>query len=167
MSVPSASQVDDMNNERIADRNIPSAKLQPYFSQRSTSTKYTKFMDASPPPSNAVPLQTFPNYSPADAFNPGNRAAPWSGFASSIDIESDIRNQFYALQRCPQASHVPSAGSDLYTLQSFSHPEKTNVQSHPLLFTQDKLERFNPNVTNSSRGMFNNHTRQDIKNVKL
>jgi len=35
------------------------------------------------------------------------------------------------------------------------------------LFREERFDMFNPNMTNTSRGTFNNCTRQDIKNSKV
>ena len=78
-----------------------------------------------------------------------------------------MRNQFFALQSCPQATYVPGSSSDLYTLRSFAHESKPDVQSHPLLFNEERFNMFNPNMTNTSKGVFNNHTRQDIKDSDI
>lgn len=163
----SVSDINNQTNERVYDRNLPSSTLQPYFSLRPTQTKFTKLMTTTNPPSSNVPLNYIPQYSPHSTFYPANANAPWSGFAGNIDVESDMRNQFFALQSCPQASYVPSSSSDLYTLRSFAHEPKPDVQTHPLLFKEERFDMFNPNMTNSSKGVFNNHTRQDIKNSEL
>ena len=164
---PTASEINNETNERISDRNVPSSMLQPYFSLRATPTKYTKMMDSISPVSNNVPLQNVPIYSASQTFYPTNTNAPWSGFAKNVDVESDMRNQFYALQSCPQATYVPASGSDLYTLQSFTHKPTPNVQSHPMLFSQPEFNTFNPNIGNTSNEKFNNHPRQDMKNIEL
>lgn len=166
-NMETVSEINNQTNDKIYDRNIPSNMLQPYFSLRPTHTKYTKLMTTNQAPSNNVPLISFPQYNAQSTFYPANATAPWSGFSGNIDIESDMRNQFFALQSCPQAVYVPSSSSDLYTLTSFTHPDRPDVQSHPLLFKEERFDMFNPNITNNSNATFNNHTRQDIKNTKL
>jgi len=161
------SEINNQTNERVYDRNLPSNTLQPYFSLRPTQTKFTKLMTSTAPPSSTVPLQKVPQYSPQSTFFPANANAPWSGFSGNIDVESDMRNQFFALQSCPQATYVPESSSDLYTLRSFAHEAKPDVQSHPLLFNEERFNMFNPNMTNTSKGVFNNHTRQDIKDSDI
>ena len=160
------SQRNNVTNERLYDRNIPSAVLQPYFSLRPTQTKYNKFMTTVPTSSSTEPLKQVAQYSPHTTFYPANTSAPWSGFASNIDVETDLRNQFYALQSCPQATYVPSSSSDLYTLRSFAQ-ESSVPQQHSLLFQDQRFDLFNPNITNTSASTFNNHTRQDIKSVVI
>lgn len=166
-TTPVTSQdINTTTNNRIYNRNLPSAPLQPYFSTRATPTKYTKMMTTTPPISSNVPLQSnIPVYNTTTTFSPANRSAPWSGFASNVDVESDMRNQFYALQSCPQSAYIPDSSSDLYTLRAFAHKEKPSHKSHPLLFATDTFSAFNPNIGNTSKATFNNHTRQDIKNV--
>ena len=162
----SVSQINNATNSRIYDRNIPSSQLQPLFSLRPTPTKYTKMMDTVPPVSNNVPLNYVPVYSTSKTFLPTNRNAPFSGFTRNVDLESDLRNQFYSLQHAPQAAYVPHSESSLYTLRSFAHEEKPDIQSHPLLFEESQFNSFDPNVGNTSNDRFNNHTRQNIKNIK-
>ena len=84
-------------SQRMAARNIPSAPLQPQFGIRPVSTKYAimPIIDRRAPAT--VPLEVEPTYNPELVFNPGSSHAPWSGFASSINEESALRNQFFAL----------------------------------------------------------------------
>ena len=162
----SVSQINNITNNRIYDRNIPSSQLQPLFSLRPTPTKYTKMMDVIPPVSNNVPLTKIPLYSTSKTFLPTSRNAPFPGFTQNVDLESDLRNQFYSLQNAQQSVYVPHSESSLYTLESFAHEEKPNVQTHPLLFQEQTFDSFDPNVGSSSQDQFNNHTRQNIKNIK-
>jgi hypothetical protein len=155
------SEINKITNDRIYDRTQPSEPLRPYYQPRAQPTKYTKFATHSEPVSSTVPLLIPPTYSPAKVFYPASRAAPWSGFASNIDLESEMRNQFYGLQRCNQATYVPDSKSDLFTLQSFTLPDRPNVQQHPLLFEKPEHALFNPNVANGGNTTFNNHTRHD------
>ena len=134
MSKLSVSQINNATNERIYDRNIPSSELQPYFSLRPTSTKRTHMMTTIAEPSNNVPIKEYPSYCPGSTFYPGTASAPWSGFSNKIDTNSDLNNRFYALQKCDQATYVPHSNSDLYSLQSFTLPDKRNVQTHKMLF---------------------------------
>ena len=159
---PLVSEINTVTDERIYARLQPSAPLRPYYQPRSQPTKYTKFATHTDPVSSIVPLQIPPTYSPSEVFYPANRSAPWSGFANNIDVESDMRNQFFGLQRCNQAVYVPDSSSDLFTLQSFTLPERKNVQQHPLLFEKPEHALFNPNVVNAPNTTFNNHTRYDL-----
>jgi len=111
-------------NKRIASRFLASSDPPMTFSPRPVSTKYMLFpmVDAVPPAQVAIASR------PAVAFLPAT-SAPFSGY--SIDVESELRNIKYALQRDDRAVYVPSKKSDLYTTRIPSEPLK---QTHPLLF---------------------------------
>jgi hypothetical protein len=165
MSQLPVSEINHITNERIYERTQPSAPLRPYYQPRSQHTKYTKFMTHTEPLVSDEPIVSHPPYSPSKVFYPASRSAPWSGFANNIDIESDMRNQFYGIQKSPQATYVPDSSSDLYTLQSFAHPDRENIQQHVLLFEESKHALFNPNTKNISNATFNNSTRHDMLGV--
>lgn len=152
-------RVDEVNT-RIADRNIPSKGLQPQYSIRPTSTKYGYMPILDQYKKATIPLQSFTPYSTTTVFNPGNAKAPWSGFSNNINTESQLRNQFFALQKCEQSVYVPSSTSDLYQTRVDYTPQK---QTHPLLFDKPDLAPFNPNIHNLGTSLFNNHTRYQLK----
>lgn len=152
----------DELSRRMAARNIPSAPLQPQYAMRPVSTKYDMMSIIDRRPKSSVPLQTFPVYNIESTFNPGSAVAPWSGFASEVDDESRLRNEFFALQRSAQAEYVPSTKSDLYEVIVDSTNE---VQPHPDLFRQQDFAPFNPNTCNTGQMFFDNCTRQQIKDV--
>lgn len=89
----------------------------------------------------------------------GTRNAPWSGFASNINVESTLRNQFFALQKCDQSQYVPSSNSDLYNTYIPSHE---NQQTHPLLFKNEEYESTEENILERQHILFNNFTRQQL-----
>lgn len=152
-------------DNRIYQRNIPSSQLQPSFSMRPVSTKYDLMgiFDRRAPAT--VPLQHMPTYSVSQVFNPGTAQAPWSGFASNINTESSLRNQFFALQNCEQSQYVPSSMSDMY--QQSGPLESSNQLPNPFhhLQREEQFADFNPNPCNLGRGVFMNHTRQQLKEL--
>ena len=83
-------------------------------------------------------------------------------YSSSINKESQLRNQFFALQKCEQPNYVPSTTSDMYQVQVTGRPE---AQPFPGLFVESELAPFNPNVCNLGGNIFDNCTRQQLKNV--
>jgi hypothetical protein len=105
-----------------------------------------------------------PTYNVHQVFNPGNTQSPWSGFASNINTESELRNQIYALQKCSQAVYVPSSQSDLYNYK-FKTQSKPNP--HELLFKNDSFETFNPNPAPNLCGnsLFYNSTRCQVRDM--
>lgn len=151
-------------NTRIYDRNIPSQILQPYIDVRPVLTKYSYFPIVDPRKELHVkPLQV-PTYNVHNVFNPGNTQSPWSGFASNINLESELRNQVYALQKCSQSVYVPTSKSDLY-----EYKFKTITQSNPheLLFNNQSFSDFNPNPDQNIVGtnLFNNSTRSQVRDL--
>lgn len=158
------SDIHNQINTKMSDRNVPSALLQPYLSARPVMTKYSHFPIVDPrKPINVPPIQ-MPAYNLATTFNPGTATAPWSGFATNINTESELRNQIYAIQKCSQAAYVPSSNSDLYN-HSFRTPSVNNP--HELLFRENVFNSFNPNPDPSicGTGLFMNSTRCQVKDI--
>lgn len=163
-----SSQRTSQINERIYERNIPSAPLQPYLDARPVLTKYSilPIVDYRAPVS--VPLIQRPTYNPHQTFNPGNRAAPWSGFSSNICVESDLRNQYAALQSCPQAYYIPSSQSSLYRVVWENKSDAHIQQPFPDLFQQEPLvssRHPNPDPSKIGYMMFQNATRQQMRGL--
>lgn len=158
------SEIHKQTNERIYDRNIPSQMLQPYINVRPVMTKYSYFPIVDPRKEINVPLKQMPKYNIHENFNPGNTQSPWSGFATNINVESELRNQIYSLQKCSQAIYVPSSNSDLY---KYNFQTKTKPNPHELLFQQQSFESFNPNPAPSlcGSGLFYNNTRCQVKDM--
>jgi hypothetical protein len=156
-----ASQITDSINNRIYDRNLPSHVLQPYLSVRPVMTKYSIMPIVDPRAIPKVKLEQQPTYNIHNTFNPGNTHSPWSGFASNINTESKLRNQIYALQSCSQAVYVPSSKSDLYNV-NFG-PGNNSQQPFPGLFHEEKFSPFDPNTEHVGNGLFQNCTRQQIR----
>lgn len=149
-------------NERIAERNVPSGNLQPYFSIRPLSTKYSlmPILDQYKPSDVKIPITQ--NYNVGKTFNPGNAQGPWSGYADNVDIETVLRNQVFALQKGDRSVYVPSSNSDLYMHEVVGRNE---TQTHPYLFKNEPLPNFNPNTLNLGNEVFNNATRQQFKSI--
>jgi hypothetical protein len=158
------SDIHNQTNSRIYDRNIPSQMLQPYLDVRPVLTKYSYFPIVDPRKSSNVQLFQMPTYNVHQVFNPGNSQSPWSGFASNINTESELRNQIYALQKCSQSVYVPQSNSDLYT---YKFQTNSKYNPHELLFKNDKFNSFNPNPSPNVCGVsiFNNNTRCQIKDI--
>ena len=158
------SKIHQETNSRIYDRNIPSQMLQTYLDVRPVMTKYAYFPIVEPRKSNSVPLTVQPTFNPHKIFNPGNTTSPWSGFASNVNVESELRNQIYALQKCSQSVYVPSSKSDLYNYGFTPNP---TPQSHSLLFQNESFSQFNPNPDSKTvgTGMFFNSTRVQVRDM--
>lgn len=155
----------EIQNEKMYSRNIPSQPLQPYIDVRPVMTKYSYLPIVDPRSRSNVKLQQLPTYNTETIFNPGNTQSPWSGFASNVNTESDLRNQIYALQKCSQSVYVPNSTSDLYNY-SFT-PLSTSKIPHELLFKQDTFCPFdpNPNPTTIGSSLFMNSTRSQLNEI--
>lgn len=150
-------------NQRIAYRNIPSNQLQAQFDIRPQSSKYAKMPIVDRHEKHKVPLQVVPAYDIERTFNPGTAQGPWSGFATNVNNESRLRNQFFALQKgAGQASYIPAKNSDMYKV---SVPKTTDEQPFPGLFTKFTFEEFNPCPKDLGTSFFDNSTRQQIKEL--
>jgi hypothetical protein len=139
------SRVEELN-QRLRDRNV--ADVPPfYFSPRPVPTKYCTFPIVDSRVESSVPIRKCSPYSTSTQFLPAT-SAPWSGKASSIDVESKLHYT---------KDYIPSSKSSLY--QS-SVPSQQGTQPHPLLFASVRAE---PVVFKPDRKSFNNATR--IKNI--
>jgi hypothetical protein len=129
-------------------------------------TKYSYLPIVDPRRDLSVPSQQMPTYNTTTVFNPGNDGGPWSGFASNVNVESDLRNQIYALQKCSQSVYVPKSNSDLFDY-SFKVTHAPNKQMHSLLFESTHFDNFNPNPDSKIVGsnLFLNNTRVQVKDL--
>jgi len=73
-------------------------------------------------------------------------------------------NRFAPLQRGGQQEYVPSSKSGLYKTQDYSN---TNKQEIPFkhLNKKEYFNPFNPNKCNLANNLFQNHTRQQTKDL--
>tara|TARA_E500000178_G_C16971387_1_gene731105 strand:- start:650 stop:1117 length:468 start_codon:yes stop_codon:yes gene_type:complete len=88
----------------------------------------------------------------------------FSDYVNNIDNECILRNQFFALQNNEQSVYVPSSNSDLYEVKI----KETDIkQPYNDLFKEPILDSFNPNPNTEKVGynLFNNYTRQQVKNI--
>ena len=153
-------------NSRMAQRNIPSGPLQAQFGIRPISTKYATLPMADQRVMPTVAIQPQPIYNISQTFNPGSAQAPWGGFAANINEESMLRNQFFALQRgAGQACYIPAKASDMY-VANVPRTAEQMIQPFPDLFVKPKFESFNPCLKNTGGNLFENFTRQQLKEIK-
>jgi len=154
-------------NKRIYDRNIPSQTLQPYLEVRPVMTKYSYLPIVDPRKEDKVSLIQMPTYNINTTFNPGNTQSPWSGFSNQVNVESELRNQIYALQKCSQSVYVPNSSSDLYNF-SFTPNNAAIPNADSLLFEKSFFNEFNPNPEPKIIGsaLFNNSTRTQLREIE-
>jgi len=156
-------------NNRLYDRNVPSAPLQMQFSVRPVNTKYTQLAILDHRKVATEPIRVQAPYNTQYTFNPGNAEGPWNGYALNVNDESRLRNQFYALQKSDQAAYVPPSTSDLYNETVSEQTSSPMIQPFPDLFYQPTWQPFNPNQHANLVGNWylNNCTRQQLKNVSV
>jgi hypothetical protein len=161
----SCSQRQEIVSLRSYERNIPSNLLQPYLDARPVMTKYSILPIVDPRKQIDTPLIQQATYTPEKIYNPGNDKGPWSGYASNINHESELRNQIFALQNCSQAVYIPSSKSNLYQV-NWQNANKIQ-QPFPILFQNEQFCPINPNPNPNHIGyaLFNNATRQQTKNL--
>ena len=131
-------------------------------------------------PVPTVSIQTQPTYDIQTTFNPGTAQAPWSGFATHINDESQLRNQYFALQRgAGQGVYIPPKNSDMYEAHNFESASanaadssasanavgSSSQQPFPDLFEKPAFTPFNPCPAGNGVNFFDNCTRQQIKEI--
>jgi hypothetical protein len=147
-------------------RNIPSKPLQPYLDARPVLTKYSIMPIVDPRKQIETPLIQQSTYTPETVFSPGNDFGPWSGYASNVNHESELRNQIFALQNCAQSDYIPSSKSNLYQMK-WQNNNNNLEQPFPDLFKNEQFCPINPNSNPDKIGfaLFNNATRQQVKDL--
>jgi hypothetical protein len=166
---PCIKKIHEQTNTRIYERNLPSQILQPYLNVRPVMTKYSYFPVVDPRSQPSVSFQQLPTFNVHTVFNPGNAVSPWSGYASNINIESELKNQIYALQSCSQSTYVPNSNSDLYQNIVNGNGNGQSIGMHELLFKTENFCNFNPNPSSNivGAGFFLNSTRSQIKEMTV
>ena len=151
-------------NQRISERNTPSATLRPAFNVRPLSSKYAMMPIIESRPVPTVSTQAYQQYTTESVFNPGNAKAPWRGWADRVNVESSLRNQFFALQRNDSAVYVPNSTSDLYQVQVDARDVE---QPNPYLFDNGttNFAPMNPNPNGLGKLTFENSTRFQLRTL--
>jgi|UniRef100_A0A6C0AKV4 hypothetical protein len=150
---------------RIQDRIEPTTKLEMTFDPRPVHTRRVvmPIVDCRKP--NKVPMEKTFLYDPEIIFNPGS-SAPNFGYANNIDKESRMRNIFFPLQKAGQSKYIPDSKSDLYDNNYLAQHSKQVEMKHNLLFERTYFPSGHNANINLGNDMFNNHTRQQTKNLK-
>ena len=94
--VASADRVDELSNRMFA-RNVPSQDMQPNYDMRPVATKYTVMPIYDQYKTVSESTRSYPVYSPHNVFNPGTSRPHFNGFAANVNVESTLRNQWFAL----------------------------------------------------------------------
>ena len=152
-------------NEKIYERIIPSDDLILNFDTRPVQTKYTHMPVLDTLKNSSVKLKDSNIFNPTNIFFPGNAKSNFRGFVDAIDQESTLRNQFFALQKSDQSKYIPSTQSSLYNNEVFLLTSNKYLDNN-LLFNQENFNSFNPNYNDKiGSDRFNNSTRVQLKNL--
>jgi hypothetical protein len=156
----------NITNKTIANRNFPSNNLAMNFSFRPVNTKYTLMPTYNHQIESSVPIDNSEVYNVNSTFFPGTRKPHFCGFATNVDRESTLRNQFFALQKADQVAYVPNSSSGLYENNITFSTHNANLDAH-LLFKEESFNDFNPNISSSiGNEIFYNSTRVQLKDLK-
>jgi hypothetical protein len=164
----------DLMNTRVQSRHFSDYALEPNFSARPVSTKYSMFgivaqnapkLSANGTRESITPLKPHMEHNVETNFNPATRNGPFKTYARNIDTETVLRNQTMALQKGSQAVYVPSSTSDLYNVTVVSRPSE---QPYSLLFERPTFSHsVHPNLTGTGaaigRDRFYNNTRVQLR----
>jgi hypothetical protein len=147
----------DLNDRRFS-RYFSSKPLEPHFEFRSVATREQTMPVFDCRKKSSVPLVSYDSFNTKETFNPGYRG-PVSGYCNNIDIETQLRNTIFPMQKGnSQRYHIPGSYSDLYNINHVKLHAETPLP---------ELGAHDPNRCNIATAMFDNHTRQQTKNIKL
>lgn len=150
------------SNKKRLMRNFPSSNLAPNYNVYPIPTRYSNMnVVDNRNKSNVSLLKTEP-FNPKTVFYPGTRKAPWLYFAQNVDKESDLRNQFFALQNDDRRYYLPEVNSDMY--ENVVPKEKNpKFNPHDFLQKQETFSDINPDRCNLAPDLFYNNTRINLK----
>ena len=158
-------RVDELNS-RIFDRFYPEQTLKPNLDFRPVQTKFAHFpmIDRRSKMDVNTSITSVPDFTTSGFFVPAMGRK--SGFINNVNTESELRNQYFALQRgADQGVYVPASTSDLYKI---SVPTGSNQMSNPHqglsvrpTFSSAPNPNTNPNI---GKDFFMNNTRTQLRN---
>ena len=151
-------------NDRTYNRNLASKQMMPKYFSRPISNRRTVMPTIDSRKETTVKKGIFKDYNMKHDFHPGV-GGPYAAYSNNVDKESLLFNRFDVLQKCPQKGFIPDSSSDLFNA---TLPTASNYkQPFKLLQKEEVMTPFNPDECNISNELFFNHTRQQMKNVKI
>ena len=141
----------DVFSSRMNERNVPFFQERQEVSFRSIPTKYT--------------LMRTVDERDARMKNCYEKTAS-QRYLSNIDIETELRRQNVRLGCDDSHKFFPSSQSDLYQERNNENTGFGMNQPYPDLFREQRFEQRSMfNVPYIGNDLFNNHTRQQLKNT--
>jgi hypothetical protein len=164
-------QYDRVNeiNDKIYERNIPTLhnnNLETNFDIRSVPTRNCFVFPILDKKTNIPPLKNVQKVE--DSFMPVHSKGPVKKYLENIHIESELRNQIYALQHgAEQSQYVPSSKSELFKVPI---PITTNHIKQPFegLFHRESYHTTGNDFVNKSqmgKKLFNNCTQTQMGDI--
>lgn len=149
-------------SKRMFSRNVPDVNMETaYFDRPAHTRKITMpILDCKKNDKGAY----YSTYNTTN-FNPGT-SAPFSGYATNVDTESDLFSRNYILEDCDEHTYVPGSKSDLYDNEYLVVGRKVK-DPHQELQVGNGFNKFNPNKCKLGKQMFGNHTRQQRMDIKF
>ena len=148
-------------NDRKFVRNIPSKSMANHYIGGPVPTRYINMPIIDCRKESNEKKATYARYNQHAFFNPGSKA-PYEGYADNVDNESKLFNQIHPLQNCPQNTFIPDSKSELYNQHNYSNNMKIQFKH---INKKEHFKPFNPNSCNLGTQFFNNHTRQQTKDL--
>jgi len=139
-------------NERINERNIPLFQTTQNLGLRSVPTKHTL-------------MKIYDERKSKDTTNTTNDTIS-QHYLSNIDVESELRRQNTRLGCDDANKYIPASNSDMYQSQVNENIEFGRNQPFQDLFKEQDFSQYNDNTVFNvtfGRDLFNNHTRQQLK----
>ena len=162
----SANNLNTMNY-KILQRTMQFENIEALISHRPQSTLCTMPLETIIPHESCRAIIL--NYEHTDITNSDtntcNTNGKWCKYVNNIDTESMLKNQVYALQHAPHTKYVPDSSSDLYksnTIKTYNKNSKQCKRANPTNPTNPT----NPNIESYIPTLFNQDTRQMLKNNK-
>jgi hypothetical protein len=156
-----SSQLNQEINNKIYQRFVPSHSLPPNLSVYPVPTKYVKLGVTDNHPEQNTKQHNYANYQSNTMFCPTLKNNNYNGYSNNIHLESELRNQFVALQKCDASEYIPNYKSNLYFYSTPSN--NTDIQPFEHLFDTSIYMPFQPIAKERHNSLFFNHTRQQLK----
>ena len=149
-------------NNKIFRRNNVDNTLETLFSSRPSSTRQVEYPILDCIKNSNITIAKTAKHHISNNFT-GNSSGPYSGY--NVDLETQLSNRNTVLQKCPQSKYIPNSNSDMYENGYLTPLKDKNLNL--LAQKQETFMGFNPNKCRIGIELFNNHTRQQTKDVKL
>ena len=161
-------RVDELN-DRMAQRQFSDMPMKPNYDPRPVPTKYSLFPVIERVKEVKEPKKFYMDHSVEINFAPSTTRSHCNGYFKNVDNEHKLRNQHCIIQKYETSRpHIPTLSSELYnvTLPRYNELLLPKEHMHPLLFENYKFERKGRFSDSIGRDRFNNHTRQQLRNMQ-